>query len=106
MHQKSRTPVSDNLKIGMWNIEGLKTDKISDTQFMNVVSQLDIVSLVETWSNGDHLNIPGHVLVSSTYRKKHKNARRHSGGISVYVKPNIHKGVFTLKNGHTDIQWV
>ena len=106
MHQKSRTPVSDNLKIGMWNIEGLTTDKISDTQSMNVVSQLDIVSLVETWSNGDHLNIPGHVLVSSTYRKKHKNARRHSGGISVYVKPNIHKGVYTLKNEHTDIQWV
>ena len=106
MHQKSRTSVFDNLKIGMWNIEGFTTDKISDTQLMNVVSHLDIVSLVVTWSNGDHLNFPGHVLVSSTYRKKHNNARRHSGGISVYVKPNIHKEVYTLKNEHSDIQWV
>ena len=47
MHQKPCTSVFDNLKIGIWNIEGLTTDKISDTQFMNVVSELDIVCLLK-----------------------------------------------------------
>ena len=47
---------------------------------------------VETWSNGDHLNIPGHVLVSSIYRKKHKNARRHSGGFQFMSNQIYTKG--------------
>ena len=77
---------------------------------MNVVSHLDIVCLVETWSNGDnHLKIPGHISVSSTYRKKHKNARRHSGGGGGgfgLCQTKYSQRVYTLNIEQTDIYWV
>ena len=35
-----------------------------------------------------------------------KEARRNSGGISVYIKHSLNKGVKPLKNKHTDITWI
>ena len=62
---------SSDLKIATWNIEGLNSDKINDSQFLNIVSGFSILCLVETWSSGDnHLNIPGYVLLCSSCRKK------------------------------------
>ena len=96
-----------SLRIGSWNIEGLTSDKINDTQFLDIVSDFSILCLVETWSSGDtHLNIPGYAFLCSTTRMKHKNARRHSGGIAVYVKNTISKGISKLRNTHCDIQWI
>ena len=63
---------SSDLKIATWNIEGLTSDKINDSQFLNIVSGFSILCLVhvETWSSGDnHLNIPGSVLLCSSCRK-------------------------------------
>ncbi|CAC5402490.1 unnamed protein product [Mytilus coruscus] len=36
------------LKIGMWNIEGLTSEKANDPHFQNIVSKLSIASFVET----------------------------------------------------------
>lgn len=95
-----------NLKLGMWNIEGLTQDKINDPHFYEVTSNLHVISLVETWSDGSQdFNIPGFDLVCSTSRKRNKRARRNSGGISVYCTHKLKKGIKALKTKHTDITW-
>ena len=95
------------LRVGTWNIEGLTSDKINDTQFLDIVSEFSILCLVETWSSGDnHLNIPGFEFLCSTTRRRHKNARHNSGGIAVYVENTILKGINKIKNTHSGIQWI
>ena len=76
------------LKIGMWNIEGLTTEKANDPHFQNIISKLNITSFVETWFGESTQDIvpPNFELVYSSSRKKHKKARRYSGGISIFAK--------------------
>ena len=45
-------------------------------------------------------------MISMCSRKKHKKARRNSGGICIYAKCSIAKGIKCLKNKHNDILWV
>ena len=96
------------LKSAVWNIEGLSSDKMIDSHFIHSVQKLHIVSFVETWLNDlDHrTNIPGFCLIDKTTRKKHKNARRNSGGISVFAKNTIAKGIKQLPKNHPDILWI
>ena len=98
------------LNFAMWNIEGLTSVKCSDPQFLSYISNFDILSFVETWSNDHNVaaNLPGFQLVDSRNRQKHKKARRNSGGIKVFVKNNIFKGVEKLStpSSNPDIIWV
>ncbi|CAC5396342.1 unnamed protein product [Mytilus coruscus] len=50
-------------------------------------------SLVETWSDSGKPvdNIPGFDFICNSTRKKHKRARRSSGGIALYVRSSIYK---------------
>ena len=98
------------LNFAMWNIEGLTSVKCTDPHFLSYVSNFDILSFVETWSS-DHdvaANLPGFQLVDSRNRQKHKKARRNSGGIKVFVKNAIFKGVEKLSthSPNPDIIWV
>ena len=43
------------LKIGMWNIEGLTSEKSNDPHFQDIVSKLSIVSFVETWIGNESI---------------------------------------------------
>ena len=96
------------LKSAVWNIEGLSSDKISDPHFLQSISKFHIVSFVETWGNdlNDDLNLQNFHLIASSCRKKHKKARRNSGGISIFVKNQIVKGIKKLPKNHSDILWI
>ena len=59
----------------------------------------------EIWGSQD-LSLPGFDLIHRTSRKRNKKARRNSGGISVYVKHSLKKGVKKLETKHTDITWI
>ena len=74
--------------ITLWNIEGLTDFKSSDDDFHNILSKSHILNLVETWKDKENnpVNLPEFELVSSSSRKRHKKARRNSGGIAVYAK--------------------
>ena len=97
---------SSNLKFEMWNIEGLNHDKINDSYFNDLISNLHVIRSVETWSDGSQdLSLQGFDLIHRTSRKRDKKARHNSGGISVYVKHGHSKGVQPLKTKHTDITW-
>ena len=59
------------------------------------MSNVHVLSLVETWSGGgnpEHATT-GFTFVANSTRKKHKKARRFSGGISIYIKNDLVKGV-------------
>ena len=96
------------LNVAMWNIHGFSSYKSDDDVFLNTVKNVDILSLVETWGGGDNpqIQIPEFSLVTNSNRKKHGKARRFSGGISIYVKNQIQKGVSKLPYSNTDIVWI
>ena len=77
---------SSNLTIEMWNIEGLNRDKINDSYFNVLISNLHVISFVKTLSDGSQdLSLPGFDLIQRNSRKRDKKARRNSCGISVYI---------------------
>lgn len=47
----SLTMTTNNLKIGLWNIQGLNQDKIKDPAFLKIISNMHVFSLIETWSD-------------------------------------------------------
>ena len=51
-------------------------------------------------------NIPSFTCICNSTRKKHRRARRGSGGIAVYVKNCISKGLSNLSSRHSDIVWI
>ena len=64
---------SSNLKFGMWNIEGLNHDKINDSYFNDLISNLHTIRFVEPWSDGSQdLSLPGFDLIHRTSRKRDK----------------------------------
>jgi hypothetical protein len=81
------------LKIDMWNIKGLTTEKVNDPHFQNIISKFNITSFVETWigESTQDIVLPNFELVHSSSRKKHKKARRYSGGISILQKNQLLK---------------
>ena len=82
----------EELKICSWNVNEL-IRKITDEQFHNYISSLDIVLLTEIWINEKHqIN-----LDINNYKSFHLHGNklprtkkgRTSGGISVYYKNNL-----------------
>lgn len=96
------------LQIAVWNIEGLSLDKINDPYFIRTIQKFHIFGFVETWSNNldNEINIPGFSLIDINTRKKHKKARRNSGGICVFSKNSIAKGIKKLPKNHPDLLWI
>ena len=99
--------LKQKINLMMWNIEGLTKSKVSEPHFLKCISDVDILSFVETWNDGkESHNIQNFQYICSSSRKKHVRAKRHSGGISIYVNHSISKGVCKLKSTHSDIQWI
>ena len=77
------------LSICHWNIEGFKSGKVSkfnDPSFQNELHSHGIIGLTETHAGPeDVLALEGYTAFSNC-RKKHKNARKYSDGITELVK--------------------
>ena len=86
----------DSLSISSWNVNGLG-QKHRDEEFIEKI-KYDINILIETWK-GDcsDIKIPNYNSFCK-YRIRKKRARRNSGGIIVYVKKDIVKGIEYMKN--------
>ena len=97
---------NDFLKIGTWNIEGLST-KLDDTDLISIISNFDIISLVETWlPYGQKFDIPGFYSFSKCRKKLSHRSCRSSGGISILVKSCLKKGIKILdKNSDEEFVW-
>lgn len=92
----------------MWNIQGFTQSKIIDKDFVNFISKMHVLSLVETWSDSGkpENSMAGFTLLCNNTRTKHKKARRCSGGIAVHIKNDLCKGVSKLTYSHSDIVWI
>ena len=86
-----------NIKILSFNVEGLKP-KLEDPNFLEFIKDYDISIFSKTWkADTSKLNIEGFWDYSQV-RPKHKNAIRHSGGITIYAKHNIRPGLRLVEN--------
>jgi hypothetical protein len=97
------------LNIGCWNVNGLKSknfNKLEDQTFLNEITQHDIIGLIETHAAPtDIVNISGYQSVSVT-RTKIKKARKHSGGIVVYIKNYLRPGAKIIEQTCSELVWL
>ena len=70
---------------------------MKNTEFIEAVFKSDIVLLCETWTHKySDAEVKGYVRFSKT-RKPKKRAKRASGGLEVYIKENLIKGIKVLE---------
>jgi exonuclease III len=97
------------LNIACWNVNGLKSknfNKLEDQTFLSEITQHDIIGLIETHAAPtDIVHISGYQSVSVT-RTKIKKARKHSGGIVVYIKDYLRPGVKVIEQTCSELVWL
>ena len=101
------TATSISLRIGFWNIHGFKSrslgNKLKLHEVKKDISKYDICGLAETHSDlGSNLSIEGFKCYSK-HRPISKNKRH--GGISLYIKRDISKGVKILNTNNKNVIW-
>ena len=84
--------------------------KLSDTDFLNIVNNYDIVIFTETWISPNtnyNLDIKGFIS-NHIYGKKSIHARkgRFSGGVSVYFRSCLSDKIKILEKNHCGIMWL
>ena len=97
--------IIDSLSIAAWNICGI-LNKINDPEFLQQLLPHDIIILSETFANNDALHIQGYKCKNIFYSKKHKKAKRHSGGVSVLIKSNIGNFISPVKTTAEHFIWL
>jgi exonuclease III len=105
------------LRIGSVNINGL-SNKTNTDEFMNLLEQHDMLCVQESWleTNGEKhqmwkkreqeiLKEIGYRCFKSSRQKKHK-AKRGSGGVVLFFKENLQKGLVKIESLNPDCIWV
>lgn len=95
------------LKITSWNVNGLTRCKLDDSDFVNKLCENDIIILYETWTN-EHsdIEIDGYKSYNMYRKFQNRRARRCSGGIVIYIKDELFKGVKIVLNHYDTIIWL
>ena len=93
-----------------WNVTGLNSILngvlYSRSDFIKFTEKFDVLCLTETWANvNDNFQIPGFVE-HSVIRKKHRKAKKNSGGISVYVANYLSEYISRIKSQSRNILWL
>ena len=96
-----------NLKIGCLNIGGNAKMKCVSPDLVGIITKHDIFIVLETWLEGQDQcpKIDGFMNFRSERNKKSR-AKRNSGGLIVYYRQTIGKGVHKLKSTSSDIIWI
>jgi exonuclease III len=92
----------------VWNVQGLRT-KVRDCDFITAVSEYDICIFTETWlskTDSQKNLIPGYKSINCAGRKLNPKAKRHDGGISVFYKEKLEKGITMCKLYDEGLMWV
>ena len=76
------------------NLNGSLVDKLECPEFIELVSVYDVIMLSETWTNEkDELGIDDFEKPFCKHRDRKVNARRDSGGLCVFFRKCIVKGI-------------
>lgn len=90
-----------------WNVQGLTDAKKESGEFVNIITQNDIIFLLESWTNcHSKIDIGGYVSYNFYRKYQHRNARRSSGGIVVYLKESVKDGVTIVRNHYDSVIWL
>ena len=108
--------IKQKLRILSWNlkgyietIDGIRINKLKEQNILTLFSNYDIVLLQETHLDRDNskdLFVPGFATGIHYLREKRKKAQKPSGGISVFVKPEIRNNVRFLPQSNSDTVWI
>lgn len=86
-------------------MEGLR-NCLNDVEFYNFVYNFDILFFQETWQRkNDIFEIKGYELISVPRKESLKSHRGH-GGISLFFRKELSKGIVILEIDHSGILWV
>ena len=104
-------PLITRLTISSWNVQGLfkrndneRVSKLNDDDFLTHIKS-DIVCLLETKAdNGDNVSLKGYRLLKHITRPR--KGKGIYGGIAVYAKMNIAKGITLIKTNSTEYLWM
>ena len=99
------------LTISSWNVQGLfyrnnneRFSKLHDTDFVDQIKS-DIVCFLETKAQkGDNLTLKDYTLLKHCFRQR--NGKGIYGGIALYSKASITKGITILNTKSTEYMWV
>ncbi|CAG2204832.1 unnamed protein product [Mytilus edulis] len=98
-----------SLHIASWNINGYKSKdfiKFEDPEFVSLVSDKDIFCLMETHCDLKNcLKVPEFDVIN-LIRPRSPRSRKRSGGLSIYIKKDIRKGVKFLEHETSDYIWL
>ena len=92
------------LSIAAWNIGG--ANNLDDPEFIKQIESHHINVFVETFAQNDSIHIPGFLSKNVFRKKKHKKAKRNSGGISVLTKNEISKFVTPVRVTSEHFIWL
>ena len=85
-----------------FNVQGSLNEKLKDVSFIESVFNYDVVMLCESWTNEmSDVDVEGYIRISKV-RKRKKYAKRSSGGLEVYIKEELIKGVEQEEYNHED----
>lgn len=95
------------LSVLSWNIHGLTRSLLEDQEFIDKLYKHDIIFLYESWGNSrSKFDIKGYKCYNLFRKFQNRRARRCSGGIVIYIKNCINKGIKIVKNHHDTIIWL
>ena len=93
------------IKFCSWNIYGLTQDKIDILS--DIWNSCDFILLTECWTDiNDSFTLKGYDFINFPRAHRHKNAKRNSGGMCVFIKSSIRKGVSINKQGEEILFWL
>ena len=94
-NEKSREKIS----FCLWNVNGLTAEKLLSIQ--SLIKKFDFVALLQTWLKENHcydLSLKGYNLQCFYRTALSRKANRGSGGIAVYIKEHLVKGIEKVHN--------
>ena len=77
------------------------------SDFVNIITENDIVFLYETWALSDSkIELMGYTCHNFYRDFQHRQAKRRSGGLVLYYKDSIKDGIELVKNHHNSMIWI
>ena len=97
----------ENISILAWNINGLSQDKSNDAILGLLLKRHDIISLNETWAaNNNEYQLEGFTYYNYPSKSKHLKSKRESGGLGIFIRHDIHKGVSLWSHTDNIVAWI
>ena len=98
------------LSVGCWNIQGLydkvngiKTCKLGEETFQNILKKFDILCLQESHVSKEHVNKTFKDYVAIPHCRNMSKNNRYFGGMLLYIKKTIRKGIKIKQDFDQDV---